>query len=103
MSEHFFSQFNQDRFLETEVFKGKRGGVFVDIGANDGITLSNTYFFEKYRDWTGICIEPIPAVFEKLRANRKAICVNGCIAPSNGTAEFLWVSGAAEMLSGLPS
>ena len=31
-----------------EFFKFKRNGFFVDIGAHDGISHSNSYFFEKY-------------------------------------------------------
>ncbi|HZS46365.1 MAG TPA: hypothetical protein VFC63_14920, partial [Blastocatellia bacterium] len=41
----YFSQAGQDKFLNEVVFKGERGGTFVDIGAGDGIMLSNTYFF----------------------------------------------------------
>ncbi|MFC9599759.1 FkbM family methyltransferase [Peribacillus butanolivorans] len=42
----------------------------MDIGAQDGITFSNSYFFEKHKDWKGICAEPLPEVFELLRKNR---------------------------------
>jgi len=31
-------------------------GFFVELGANDGINHSNTYFFEKYRDWTFVAV-----------------------------------------------
>jgi hypothetical protein len=64
----YYSQIRQDRYIDF-FFSKKRNGVFVDIGANDGVTLSNTYFLEKERHWTGICIEPIPSSFEKLKAN----------------------------------
>ena len=40
------SQHKQDEFI-VNYFKEKRNGVFVDIGAHDGITLSNTYILEK--------------------------------------------------------
>ena len=43
----FYSQSGQDRFLLENFFRGKRGGVFVDVGAYDGETYSNTLFFEK--------------------------------------------------------
>ena len=49
------SQFGQDKFLNENIFKNKRNGVFIDIGAHDGITYSNSYVFEKQLDWTGIC------------------------------------------------
>jgi hypothetical protein len=43
----FYSQDSQDEFLETHVFKGFRNGVFMDVGAHDGISINNTLYFEK--------------------------------------------------------
>jgi len=97
----FYSQDGQDEYVEANFFHGKKNGVFVDIGAHDGISFSNTYHFETDNGWTGLCIEPIPEVFAALQKNRKAICVQGCIAPQNGTAKFLRLTGYTEMLSGL--
>jgi len=37
-----------------------RGGVFVEVGANDGVTQSNTYFLGRRRGWSGLLIEPVP-------------------------------------------
>ena len=88
----FYSQCKQDSYLYENVFKEKRNGVFVDIGASDGIHLSNTYFFEKYMGWTGICIEPIPEIFSLLRTNRKCICIQGGISDRQGKAPFLRIT-----------
>ena len=41
-------QFDQDKILNEGLFRNKKNGVFVDIGAYDGICGSNTYFFEKH-------------------------------------------------------
>jgi len=46
-------------------------GVFVEAGANDGCSQSNTYFLEKCRGWTGVLVEAIPELFEKCRRERK--------------------------------
>jgi len=100
---NYFSQHKQDKFVYENFFKKKKNGVFVDIGAHDGISYSNTLFFEQYLNWTGICIEPMPSVFSKLVKNRSCICVNGCIANFNGKEEFLLISGYSDMLSGLMS
>lgn len=97
----FYSQCGQDKYVFENFFKDKKGGVFVDIGANDGVTYSNTLFFEKNLGWTGICIEPIPTVFEKLKANRKSKCIQGCISDKPGVTQFLWLNGPSEMLSGI--
>lgn len=100
-SKEYFSQYGQDAFLDKSVFKKKTRGFFIDIGANDGITYSNTYFFEKYRNWKGICIEPHPDAFTKLQSNRNSILIKACISEIEGKAEFLKIDGYAEMLSGL--
>ena len=95
------SQYGQDEYLDKRIFGGKENGVYIDIGANDGVTLSNTWFFEKHRNWTGICVEPIPETFRKLTENRDSININGCITSATGGQKFLHVTGYAEMLSGL--
>ena len=97
----FYSQSGQDRFIFNTFFKNKREGTFVEIGANDGIKFSNTYFFEKHLGWQGICIEPMSGPFEELQKNRNCICVKGCITDMPGTKDFLLITGYSEMLSGL--
>ncbi len=97
----YYSQYQQDKYLDEIVFQKKENGFFLDIGAHDGVSLNNTYFFEKYRNWRGICIEPIPEVFDKLDKNRHCIKIRGCISEQNGKASFLRLKGYTEMLSGL--
>jgi FkbM family methyltransferase len=98
----YYSQCDQDKFVNEELLHNFRGGVFLDVGANDGISLSNTYFFEKELGWTGICLEPIPSVFERLQANRRCRCIRGCASTKHNTMKrFLHISGPLEMLSGL--
>ena len=53
-------------------FLPRRDGFYVELGANDGITQSNTYHFEKYKNYSGILIEPIPAKFKECKKNRSA-------------------------------
>ena len=45
-------------------------GFFVELGANDGIKESNTYYFEKNLNWKGILIEPSIENYEKCKKNR---------------------------------
>lgn len=96
----FYSQFNQDKFLYDNFFKSKKNGFFLDIGAHDGITGNNTYFFEKL-GWDGICIEPIPSVFEKLKINRNCTLIESALSDSKGNVDFLVLEGYTEMLSGI--
>ena len=100
-AEGFSSQFGQDQYVVQTLFPEKRDGCFVDIGANDGITSSNTYYLERTLGWQGVCIEPIPEVFARLEANRKCRVVHGCVARQVGTGKFIHVTGPCEMLSGL--
>lgn len=100
-SNKFYSQYQQDQYVYENFFKNKHDGVFVDIGAHDGITLSNTYFFEKTMGWTGLCVEPIPEVYTRLKANRNCLCIQGCIFDNRDSVPFLKISGWAEMLSGI--
>lgn len=95
------SQVLQDIFFDTFVFNGQENGLFVDIGAHDGIQHSNSYFFEKERNWKGLCIEPLPTVFAELQKNRTADCINGCISNNTSNALFYAVSGPSQQLSGL--
>ncbi len=50
-------------------------GTFVEIGANDGLHMSNTWFFEKHLNWKGLCVEANPVVYRQLQQNRPA-CAN---------------------------
>ena len=47
-----------------------RDGYFIEMGANDGIRQSNTYYFEKKLNWKGILIEPNKENFLKCKKNR---------------------------------
>jgi FkbM family methyltransferase len=95
------SQALQDLFLDRWVFRELEGGQFIDIGAHDGVTYSNTWFLEKMRRWRGICIEPNPSVFKRLLANRTSTTVNCCIADKAGLVRFQKITGFCEMLSGI--
>lgn len=66
-----YCQFFEDQFALNFVNKvlNKSKGFYVDVGANDGITGSNTYLLEE-SGWDGILIEPNPELKEELSRNR---------------------------------
>ncbi len=65
-----------------------RGGVFVEAGANDGISQSNTYFFERMRGWRGVLIEPVPELALACRRNRpRATVVNAALVADDRVRE----------------
>ncbi len=98
----FYSQFEQDKYLETYVFKGYKNGFYVDVGAHDGVTINNTLYFEKNNNWTGINVEPIKSVYDKLVANRPTnININCAVCNNDGDTEFYCNTGYTEMISGI--
>ncbi len=58
----------------------KKKGFFVEFGASNGVTLSNTYLLEKEYGWKGILCEPNPSLYQQLEQNRDCICTRDCIA-----------------------
>ena len=88
----YYARSGQDKYLNEEIFKGKRKGIFVDLGAYDGVESSNTLFFEESMDWTGICIEPLKNIFPKLLRYRKSICINCCASDDDGIERFAHVN-----------
>ena len=98
----FNSQYNQDKYLETYIFKGYKNGFYVDVGAHDGVSINNTLYFEKHNNWSGINIEPIKEVFDKLVSNRpNNININCAVCNNDGETEFLCNVGYTEMISGI--
>jgi len=96
----YCSQFNQDKFIYENYFKDKIDGYFVDIGAHDGVTFSNSKFFEEI-GWKGVCIEPNPKIFKLLQSNRTNKCVMKAISDKTSIAQFFQIIDGPDMLSGL--
>ena len=75
-----YSQLGQSTYMNT-LFNSKRNGFFIESGAHDGESLSNSLYFEKKFNWTGLLIEPLPNSFKILSTkNRNAYTLNACIA-----------------------
>jgi FkbM family methyltransferase len=98
----YYSQDKQDYFLENNVFKGFKSGIYVDVGAHDGVTINNTLYFHKNNKWNGINIEPIKSVYDKLLINRpNDKNINCAICNYDGKTEFICNNGYTEMISGI--
>lgn len=48
-----------------------KGGFFIEAGANDGYSQSNTYYLEKLLGWQGVLVEPVPELYERCRKERR--------------------------------
>lgn len=91
-----FAQNHEDSIL-ARFFANQRAGVFVDVGAHDGITYSNTYLFER-RGWNGLCIEPNPQTFDLLKSRRRVPCIQVAIVGDPDQREAtLYLSQMAEL------
>ncbi len=102
-----YSQFHEDR--EILAFFGRAThGVYLDVGANDGVTGSNSYLLERH-GWTGILVEPNAALAEKCRAvrPRSIVIAKAAVGPeSPKQVEFYEYAGsgpAGENFDGVSS
>ena len=62
----------------------KRDGFFVEFGATDGVTLSNTHLLESQYGWSGILAEPAHKWHDALRTNRTATIETDCVYSRTG-------------------
>ena len=79
------AQNGEDRILEKRF--PHKNGYCVEVGCINGIDISNTYYFEKKREWKCLLIEADPYLVEQCRRNRpKSTVVQAAIVPP-GTPE----------------
>lgn len=74
-------------------------GLFVEVGAGDGRSNSNTLFFEESLGWGGLVIEGEPSNFEKLsrtyRAENRTTKVQAAICDKPGLVSFVGCGDSA--------
>ena len=95
------SQEGQSRAVQS-FLNGRKHGFFIECGAADGKTFSNTLLLERNDMWTGLLIEANPTYYQSIvKLNRKAYATNACLSPSNSTQRLQFA--AANLLGGLVS
>lgn len=78
-----------DRYLYERYFESVEGGVSIECGACDGKLENTTLFFERFRGWECINIEPVPFLFERLSINRPdSTNLKIALSDKSGTATF---------------
>ena len=83
------SQIMQDLWVLHEL-REKRDGFFVEFGAGNGVTMSNTHLLEKRYSWRGVLAEPNPGFHKRLRRERASAIEHACVWSQSGeTATFL--------------
>ena len=94
----YYGQQAEDKYIIENFFLNKKNGVFLELGAMDGIKFSNTYYLEKYMGWAGVLIEPTQSLFEKLKINRpNSKCYNYIISETRNNIEFSVYNDALSM------
>jgi FkbM family methyltransferase len=77
-------------------------GIFIEVGAHDGITQSNTKLLEEFYGWTGLLIEPSRNLFSKLCTNRPESrcfsCALGSFAQNN---TYMWGDFDGKLMSSI--
>lgn len=98
----YYSQCGEDEYLNNKYFKNMQRGIFLEMGALDGVTYSNTKFFEDTLDWSGILIEPNPVQFENLTNNRpKCKLYEALVSDIPGEVEFRYFLHGLAAVSGV--
>jgi len=79
-----YGEMEQDAFLDQFLFKGGvKNGFFVEAGADDFVSDSNSLMFERAHGWTGLLVEPWLIFAKGLQVQRKAWSVATCLATKN--------------------
>jgi len=89
------SQYGEDEFILT--FFGDYKGRFLDVGAYDGCTFSNTGQLAE-RGWSGVCVEPSPSVFPHLARYHDlhdVLCLNAAVTVAAKWMPFWDANGNA--------
>lgn len=89
-----------DETVLVREFFGASPGFFIEVGANEPREGSQTWHLEQ-RAWTGVLIEPQPALAERLRRERSArVFAAACSSPANaGSTLPLHVAGPMSSLN----
>lgn len=95
------TQLNQDVFAL--LMNQFRAGYFLEIGANDGFTLSNTVYLEENFGWEGVLVEANPKYMDSLSNRKKSVVVNKAVSAQKGEAEFVDAGLYGGLKSGLDS
>lgn len=91
------SQLQQDIFAYLQSGK-KTGGFFVEFGATDGESLSNSHMLEKHFGWKGILAEPAKVWHDKLKSNRPNSTIEHlCVWKETGATLTFNQTDAAEL------
>ena len=86
----WYSQLGQDKYVVEKIFKNKKGGFYVDVGAHDGGYISNTYSMERFLEWGGLCIEPSAASSHAFSKRKRSRVISGyCVSEEKFSGQLV--------------
>lgn len=91
------SQFGEDAWI-LDLFEGKLDGVYLEVGAFDGVLLSTTYAMEAI-GWRGLLVEPLEDRYLACVKQRPgSVVVRAAVGKrgSSGTTSFEQIVGVGE-------
>jgi FkbM family methyltransferase len=90
--------------LQLQELLPPRPGLFVEAGAHDGYTQSNTYYLERCLGWRGLLVEAVPELFEKARRRRRGSIVKqaALVGPEEDGSEVVVHFGDLASTLGAP-
>jgi FkbM family methyltransferase len=95
------SQILQDLWVSYEL-RERRDGFFVEFGATNGVTNSNTWLLENKYSWRGILAEPNPVWHSDLARSRNVSIDHRCVSSNSGdVVSFLATDGSDPELSAI--
>jgi len=96
----FFSQNGEDWYAWT-ILGRPRTGLVVEVGAFDGVYLSNSHGLERI-GWQAICVEPHPEFIEHCRRNRPlARCIHAACVGDPASREIDFTADGLGVYSGV--
>lgn len=102
MNNPFHSQSGQDKYMYHYFFRDyNKPGFFIELGALDGILISNSLFFEEKLGWDGICIEPTERHFKNLLKQRKCFKFDDVVYDEEKEIIFYSAPPCCDSLNGI--
>jgi FkbM family methyltransferase len=85
---------NVEEWIIRDFFQDRRGGVFLDVGANHYRNESNTYYLESRLGWTGVAVEPLTEFEAEYKQHRPGTRFRAFFASdeSNQRARLFYLS-----------
>jgi FkbM family methyltransferase len=90
-----------EELIVRDFFQDRRGGTFLDVGANHYQDESNTYYLETALGWSGIAVEPLAefaAGYAKHRPKTRFVAAFASDA-SNGTIAFFVPTAGQKLMA----